>query len=138
MIFGGPDEDELKNSIVNYVESDQAINVKTGDILQTAAVMKHCNLFITNDSGLMHIAAALDLNIIAILGPTNENYIKPWKARHKIASLHLDCSPCFFYSPKPLTCSRDDLKFKCIKELEADIVIKSIEEMIAEQNLSVN
>lgn len=138
LIFGGPDEDELKDNIVKLTESEEAINVQTGDILQTAAVMKHCKLFISNDSGLMHIAAALDLNIIAILGPTNENYIKPWKARHKIASLHLDCSPCFYYSPKPLTCYRDDLKFKCIKELEADAVIKLIEEMITEQNLTVN
>lgn len=138
LIFGGPDEDELKDSIVNSVESEEVINVKTGDILQTAAVMKYCKLFISNDSGLMHIAAALNLNIIAILGPTNENYIKPWKASHKIASLHLDCSPCFYYSPKPLTCSRDDLKFKCIKELEADTVIKSIEEMIAVHKLPAN
>ena len=135
MIFGGPDENELKETIVNYIGSDRVTNVRTGNILQTAAVMKRCNLFLTNDSGLMHIAAALDLNIVTILGPTNENYIKPWKARHKIVSLRLDCSPCFVYSPKPLTCYRDDVKFKCIKELESDMVISSIEDFITEQNL---
>jgi heptosyltransferase-2 len=136
LIFGGPDEDELKDSIVKIIGHDAAMNAKTGNILQTAAVMKRCNLFLTNDSGLMHIAAALDLNIIALLGPTNENYIKPWKARHKIVSMHLDCAPCFVYSPKPLTCSRDDVKFKCIKELYADSVITSIEEMITEYKLA--
>jgi heptosyltransferase-2 len=134
LIFGGPDEDKLKDTIVNYIDSDNARNVKTGNILQTAAVMKRCNLFLTNDSGLMHIAAALDLDIITILGPTNENYIKPWKARHKIVSLRLDCSPCFYYSPKPLTCYRDDVQFKCIKELESNMVLNSIEEFLTEQN----
>jgi heptosyltransferase-2 len=135
LIFGGPDEEMLKDSIVKFIGNESARNVKTGNILQTASIMKRCNLFLTNDSGLMHIAAALDLNIIALLGPTNKNYIRPWKARHKIASIHLDCAPCFYYSPKPLTCYRDDIKFKCIKELNADMVINSAEDMIKENNL---
>ncbi len=134
LLFGGPDEDELKNNIISQIASDDALNVKTGNILQTAALMKRCNLFLTNDSGLMHIAAALDLNILTILGPTNENYIKPWKARHKIVSLRLDCSPCFYYSPKPLTCYREDVKFKCIRELESEMVLDSIGEFLKEES----
>ena len=87
--------------------------------------MKRCNLFVTNDSSQMHIAAAMQLNVVAIIGPTNKNYIYPWKTEQKIASLNLDCSPCFFYSPKPLICTRDDVKFKCIKELKVEMVYNS-------------
>ena len=104
-----------KNSIVVNAES----------LTKSAAIMKRCNVFVTNDSSQMHIAAALGLKVVAIIGPTNQNYIYPWKTEHQIVSLNLDCAPCFFYSPKPLICNRTDIKFKCIKELTVDMVYAS-------------
>lgn len=122
LIFGGPEEKYLKEEILKGTNSTSVKAVETTTLLETAAIMKRCNIFITNDSSLMHVASALQLNVVAVIGPTNVNYIHPWKTKHKIASLNLECSPCFYYSPKPLTCSRNDVKFKCIKELTADMV----------------
>jgi heptosyltransferase-2 len=132
LIFGGPEEKELKTQIFRGIESSKAFLIETKTLLQSTAIMKRCNLFITNDSALMHIASALKLNVVAIIGPTNTHYIHPWKTNHRIVSLNLDCSPCFFYSPKPLTCSRDDVKFKCIKELSVEYVLSSIKSFIQE------
>ena len=103
-----------------------AFVVNTNGILQSAAIMKRCNLFVTNDSSQMHIAAALQLKVVAIIGPTNPHYIHPWKTEHKIVTLNLDCAPCFFYSPRPLICIRDDVKFKCIKELTVDMAYDAV------------
>jgi len=122
LLFGGSDEENLKNIIFAKIDSQNVYSVNAQSLSNSAAVMQRCNLFITNDSSLMHIAAALKLNIVAIIGPTNKNYISPWQTNYKIASIDLDCSPCFYYSPKPLTCSRSDVKFKCIKELSVDLV----------------
>jgi len=130
LLFGGPEESELKTGIINGINSLRAISVNSLSINNAAAVMMRCNLFITNDSSLMHVAAALKLDIVAIIGPTNKNYISPWQTNHKIVSLNLDCSPCFFYSPKPLTCSRTDLKFKCIKELTVNLVFEKAKEFL--------
>ena len=88
--------------------------------------MKRCNLFVTNDSSLMHVASALKLKVVAIIGPTNPDYIHPWKTEHKIVSLNLDCSPCFIYSPRPLNCYRTDVLFKCIKELNVEMVYNAV------------
>jgi len=135
LLFGGPDEYELNekiNSLMNY----QALIVKTESLLQTAAIMKRANIFITNDSALMHIASALKLNVVAIFGPTNTNYVHPYKTNYKIAKLNLDCQPCFYYSPKPLTCLRKDVQFKCIKELTVDIVFDKVEELIQQSHKS--
>ncbi len=129
-VLGGPEEDELKNEIVNKIKMTGAENVHTKSLTQTAAIMKRCNVFVTNDSSLMHVAAALQLNTIAIIGPTNKNYIHPWDTEHTIVSLNLECSPCFYYSPKPLTCSRSDVQFKCIKELNVDLVFDTVEKQI--------
>jgi len=114
------------DSINKMIDSEKSLVIKTEKFLQSIAIMKRCNVFVTNDSALMHVASALGLKVIAIIGPTNKHYIHPWKTEHKIVSLNLDCAPCFFYSPKPLTCSRQDVQFKCIKELDVDMVYKII------------
>ncbi|MCX6168893.1 MAG: glycosyltransferase family 9 protein [Ignavibacteriales bacterium] len=124
LVFGGNEEESLKDIVIANINSPNARSVNIPSLSNTAAVMKRCNTFITNDSSLMHVASALKLNVIAIIGPTNINYIHPWGTDYNIASLNLDCSPCFHYSPKPLKCTRQDVKFKCIKELSVDLVFE--------------
>lgn len=130
LLFGGPEEQPLKNEIIRLAKSNYIEEVTTKSILQTAAIMKRCSVFVTNDSSLMHIAAALSLRTVAILGPTNKNYIYPWQTEYKIASLNLECSPCFYYSPKHLSCNRTDVQFKCIKELSVDMVYEKVKELM--------
>jgi len=125
-LFGGPEEEELKSKIKSKIDSENSFIIKTDKFLQSIAIMKRCNVFVTNDSALMHVASALGLKVIAIIGPTNLHYIHPWKTEHKIVSLNLDCAPCFFYTPKPLACSRTDIQFKCIKQLDVEMVYKNI------------
>lgn len=126
LIFGGPEEEDLKTKVCSSVSSERCTAVTVNSFKESIAVMKRCNLFVTNDSALMHVASAIGLKIIAIIGPTNKFFIHPWKTEYKIASLNLDCSPCFFYSPRPLLCSRRDVEFKCIKDLSVEKVYHEI------------
>lgn len=130
LIFGGPDERELKEKIKKLINRPESYTVETQNLAQTAAVMKRCNVFVSNDSSLMHVASALKLKVVAVIGPTNPNYIHPWKTIHRIVRLELDCSPCFYYSPRPLTCTRTDVKYKCIKELSVQMVLKAVDELL--------
>ncbi|MBI9072043.1 MAG: glycosyltransferase family 9 protein [Melioribacteraceae bacterium] len=130
LIFGGPEEEELKTNIINQIDSKHSFSVNSDNLTQSAAVMKRCNIFVSNDSGLMHIASALQLKVAALIGPTNPNYIHPWKTEHRIVSNNLECAPCFYYSPKHLSCSRNDTQFKCIKELEVQKAFKAVIELM--------
>ncbi len=121
-IFGGPEERPLKEFIhKNLQNSTKSIIVDTKSIRETASIMKYMDAFISNDSGLMHLASALRLPVVGIFGPTNPTWVSPWKTPHRIARLNLPCSPCFYYSPRPLTCPMG-LNFKCLKELKPEIV----------------
>ena len=129
-IFGGPEEDELKRRITDGINLPGAYKIETKNLSGSAAIIRRCNVFVSNDSSLMHVAAAMQRKVVAIIGPTNTDYIHPWKTEYKIVSLHLDCSPCFIYSPRPLICFRDDVKYKCIKELDVDMVYEEVKKFI--------
>ncbi len=130
LLFGGPEEAELKKTIVNMINSQSCVIIEAHNLAQSAAIMKRCNVFVSNDSSLMHVASAMKLKVVSIIGPTNPNYIHPWKTEHAIVTLSLECAPCFYYSPRPLTCIRTDVKYKCIKELSVEMVYNAVEELI--------
>jgi heptosyltransferase-2 len=130
LIFGGADEKELKEQINNKINSSYSFIINTNSIAETAAIMQRCNVFVSNDSSLMHVASSLKLKVVAIIGPTNPYYIHPWKTEHRIVRLDLDCSPCFIYSPRPLICFRNDVLFKCIKELSVEMVYNTVLDFI--------
>jgi heptosyltransferase-2 len=58
------------------------------------ALMAQCRLMVTNDSGPMHLAAALGLPLVAIFGSTNERATGPLGSRVRIVKRPVPCSPC--------------------------------------------
>ena len=130
VLFGASDEKEINQFIQSSVKnSNQVTVVNNRAIREVAAIIGQLDAFVSNDSGLMHIAAAMNTPTVAILGPTNPNYIYPWHVKHKIVRLDLPCSPCFYYSPKPLTCTINE-KYKCLSDLGAQKVLNALEKLL--------
>lgn len=129
LLFGGPDEYEL-NDYINSLLDKRAKVVKVSDFMTTAALISRCRLFVVNDSGLMHVAAGLKIPIVTIFAYTNPNYVHPWQTRYKLIRRDLNCSPCFYYSPRPAKCKLKENKFKCIKEITVDEVYQAISEIL--------
>lgn len=64
-------------------------------LMQTAALLQHCQLLLSNDSGLMHMATALGVPVVAIFGPTVEEFgFYPFQAESRVVSQPLACRPC--------------------------------------------
>lgn len=88
---------------------DQAIDLLAG-----------AHLAVSNDSGLMHVAAALGRPLLAVYGSSSPLYTPPLSASAKILSLGAECSPCF-----ARVCPQGH--FKCLEELSADLVMQHIQ-----------
>jgi heptosyltransferase-2 len=84
------------------------------------------SLVISNDSGLMHIAAALHKPLIAIYGPTSASFTPPLHAKAKVLSLALECQPCFQRTCplKHNRCMRDLLPETVLREMTTLLNIK--------------
>ncbi len=99
IIFGGPNEVEMANEIQKNLE---ALHVKNftnlagkTNIKELCANIGGCSLFVTNDSGPMHVAAAYQVPTVAIFGPTKYKETSQWNNKKSIIVQHeLDCSPC--------------------------------------------
>ena len=71
---------------------------------QTMALLSKCSLLVCNDSGVMHLAAALDVPLVALFGPQTPDLFGPWGKRCVVATKRFHCSPCkqkFFTECKP-------------------------------------
>lgn len=98
--------------------SPRVINLAGLTSLRELASLIHlCDVLLTNDSGPMHIAAALETPIIALFGSTSEVVTGPYR-NAKVIHKHVECSPCY-----QRTCPID---FRCMKKIEADEVLQEI------------
>lgn len=77
-VFCAPKERELVEPLLKNLPKDQCINTIGGDLLDSAALIRSSRLFIGNDSGLMHLSAAVRTPTIALFGPSNEKIYGPW------------------------------------------------------------
>ncbi len=92
-VVGGPAEAELGARVAADIRGAVNLAGRTG-ILQLAAVIDRCRLFLTNDTGPMHVADAVGTPIVAIFGPTDWIATPPFGKRHTIVRREIECAPC--------------------------------------------
>ena len=124
IIFGGPGEGGLGRQIADSLDHRGVDLCGKTSLREAAALIERCNLFITNDSGLMHIAAAFDRPLVAIIGPTNHTTTGPSNPKSRIVRVPTPCSPCL----KP-DCSEDH---RCMKAIGVDMVAEAALELLRE------
>lgn len=123
IIFAGPDNDGLTSEITKLMENEPIVLEERVTLKQLAALIGECHLFITNDTGPMHIASAMKTKVIDIVGPSNPKKTGPLGDNVVIIKKDLPCRPC-----KKRTC--EDLS--CLRLITVEEVLKKVEEQITQ------
>jgi len=117
-ILFGSSEDRKSTDAVQHNVSHKLINLAGKTNLKEAiAVIARCNLFISNDSGLMHVAGALNIPTVAIFGSTNPLTTSPVGDKSIVIYKGASCSPCL-----KETCPTD---FRCMEMISAEEVYET-------------
>jgi lipopolysaccharide heptosyltransferase II len=131
LLFGNVLERSLCDDIENRIDKKSMVINLAGKttLREVAAIMKKCSLVITNDSGLLHLAAAAGTNTISLFGPT-----APWdKVPISLRNTHFffyknySCSPCYKYGKFP-HCK----EISCLRSIHPEEVFCKIAELLRE------
>jgi len=127
VIFGGPNEVDMANEIEKHLKEANIKNYQNlaGKTTVEELITKIASLevFITNDSGPMHVAAAFKIKTIAIFGPTKDKETSQWNNPNGIiVKKEFDCAPCM-----KRECPLDGEKnHQCMKNITADDILDKI------------
>jgi len=123
VLLGGEKERWLNKGIYNGIKGKKPINLTgTTNLREFMAVISLSSLLVCNNSGPLHIAVALDVPTVSLMGPSIPHLWKPWgdARKHIVIRKDLPCSPCNLYY-----CKRGD--HACMENITPEEVIKSAE-----------
>jgi heptosyltransferase-2 len=122
IILGAPNDMETVRTVAANMSSHPVILAGQTTLGQLMGLLKESDLLITNDSGPMHLAAALDVPQLAIFGSTSEVATGPLSNNATVIKHTVDCNPCFLRK-----CPTD---FHCMKEIAVAQVLEAADRIL--------
>ena len=131
-LMGSAKDKHVTDALMSFLAEDQKQSIQNlagaTSLLQAIQLMALSQAVVTNDSGLMHIAAALKLPLVVVYGSTSPEHTPPLTHRVQIVTKDLDCSPCF-----ERECPK--VHNNCMKELMPEKVISAINQLLSKSNV---
>jgi heptosyltransferase-2 len=121
ILFGTPNENEMAARISSAMKRKPISLVGETSIRDLAALFSACSIFIGNDSGAMHVAAAAGLPVIGIFGPTDPEGTAPVTPQFTLIREPVSCSPCFLRN-----CPVDH---RCMTRISVDSVLAAAQQV---------
>jgi heptosyltransferase-2 len=128
-VLGSPRERGIFDSARHLFGSDCVDLVGKSSLRVTMAILRKATIFVGNDSGIMHLAAAAAIPLVALFGPQSPLKFGPWSERAKILYKKFPCSPCrqkFFTECEP----SPRMKPACIEAISVDEVFSTCCELL--------
>lgn len=122
-LFGSPKDEDVCDEIKNLISSERQIHVQNlagkTSIVEAIDLLACCESVVSNDSGLMHVAAAVGCRIVGVYGSTSPDYTPPLALKKHIIHTDIECRPCF-----KKECPLGHLK--CLKDLAPELVLDAL------------
>lgn len=122
-LFGSANDVPACEEIMATLPSD-AVTMLAGktSLQQAVALMSQVDQAVANDSGLMHVAAAMQKPLVAVFGSTSPDYTPPLSPCAKVIKSEIDCAPCF-----KRECPYGH--YRCLEEMEPERIWSALEEL---------
>ncbi len=128
LLIGGKEDEELigrLKCLIGHVSIVEAVGLSLPEI---SALISKCRIVLTNDSGPMHMAAALGVPVVAIFGPTHPKLgFSPLGEKNVILCADVECSPCSLHGKRKCFQKSKYCMERILPEMVADRVIRTIE-----------
>ena len=135
LLFGGPGEEAAHRELTGFLQDTEVLVPATGNIRQAAALMRSCHSFLSVDTALMHLAAAMKVpHQLVIEAPTLNVTNLPWGNPHRIipnpavAGRNLEF---YRYDGKPIKGTDEELK-AIMASVSVDSVLQVLDEVFRE------
>ncbi len=125
LILGASYERDIARQVASHMAVSPRVAAGRTDIKTLAAVLRRCTLLISNDTGPMHLAAAVGLPVVGIFGMTNERKWRPWGDQHEVVTGQCDQRPCYYLSNMP-RCDH----LQCVRDIAVDDVYAAAERIL--------
>lgn len=123
VLVGGDQDREIAEGILGHVGTGRRSLVGHLEPVELAALLRRASLFVGNDSGPMHIAAAMGTPVVGLFGPTDPRVWGPPGHGHVMVHKGIDCRPCF-----PGGCRRGEES--CMRSIGLEEVTLLVERML--------
>jgi heptosyltransferase-2 len=124
IILGGKSDADTAANVCKFARTAPINLAGKTNLKEAVYLISQCRLFISNDSGLMHVAGALNIPTIALFGSTNPATTAPVGNQSFVIRREVSCSPCL-----KKTCPTD---FRCMKLISADDVFRAADNLLKE------
>jgi ADP-heptose:LPS heptosyltransferase len=130
LVTGDGDDAAVCNEVARACGNSAKSVAAQLNFSQTAALLKHCDLVITNDTATLHLAEAMNVRrVVSIFGPTDPVLLVPQNERHLVFRSNLPCAPCMggIIDSTTERCPRD-VKEECLLQTTPEQVVSVLKE----------
>ena len=128
VLIGGPDDRAAAQAVKGLMRTVPADLTGASMPALLPALLESAALLLTNDSGPMHVAAAMGTPVVALFGPTSPTRTGPYANGHRVLRSGVPCSPCF-----SRTC-RNTVYLECLMTISPDRVIEAVRDLMKRGN----
>lgn len=130
VLIGGEEDRPLADKFLTAGPTDTINLVGSLGLLETAAVLERCQLFLGNDSGPMHMAAAVGTPVVCFFGPSEPYRYRPYGVEHRVLEVELDCRPCDF-----VHCVHRE--YLCMNRIAVADIVAAAEELLSKKDAMI-
>jgi heptosyltransferase-2 len=128
ILFGSYEDRSLGEEIASLMKEKPILSAGKASILQSAALISFCSVFLSNDSAGMHLAVAMRKPVVAIFGSTVPEFgFAPYGEGHIVIGKKMYCRPCGIHGRKKCP----EKHFRCMMEISAEEVFEAVKSKLS-------